>query len=100
MIVNQNGMTVQAAIANNKIDAKTDNAEAMRFYFNDQMIDFSKPVTVSINTKVRFTGVLKPSLEEMLKDQLFLGRGWRYFTAFVDIDFGEPATKPATMPGK
>jgi hypothetical protein len=98
MIVTQNTMSIQAKIADNKIDAKTDNVESMRFYLNDQMIDFSKPVSLSINGKVRFEGMLKPNLDEMLKDQLFLGRGWRYFTAVMDVDFGEPATKPTTRP--
>lgn len=96
MIVNQNGMTLQATLKNNRIEAKTDNVETMRFYVNDQMIDFSKPVTLSINGKVRYEGVLKPNLDEMLKDQLFLGRGWRYYTAVMDVDFGEPSTRPAT----
>ena len=96
MIVNQNDMTLQATIANNRIEAKTDNVESMRFYLNDQMIDFSKPVTLSVNGRVRFEGMLKPNVDEMLKDQLFLGRGWRYFTAVIDVDFGEPSIKPAT----
>jgi len=37
----------------------------------------------------------------MLKDQVFLGRGWRYFTGVVDIDVVSPpkaATQPATKP--
>ena len=99
MLVNQNGMTLQAAIADNRIDAKTDNVEAMRFYLNDQLIDFSRPVVLTINTHEKFRGLLKPNLDEMLKDQLFLGRGWRYYTAFIDMDFGEPvkaSTKPST----
>ncbi len=96
MIVNQNGMTLQATIANNRLEAKTDNVESMRFYLNDQMIDFSLPVVLSINGRVNFNAVIKPNLDEMLKDQLFLGRGWRYFTAVIDVDFGEPSIKPTT----
>jgi hypothetical protein len=98
MIVHQNGVTLEAKLKDNRIDAKTENVESMRFYLNDQMIDFAKPVTLSVNGKVRYTGVLKPNLDEMLKDQLFLGRGWRYFTAVIDVDFGEPSTRPATKP--
>ena len=41
-----------------------------------------------VNGKVRFEGMAKPSVEVMLADQQFLGRGWRYFTAFVEVDFG------------
>jgi hypothetical protein len=30
---------------------------------------------------------------------LFLGRGWRYYTAVIDFEFGEGAsTKPTTKP--
>lgn len=94
LTVNENTMSIKATIANNKIEVETDNVESMRFYVNDQMVDFSKPVTVIVNGHVKFQGVLKPSVEEMLKDQLFLGRGWRYFTGMVDVDFGAPATQP------
>jgi hypothetical protein len=35
----------------------------------------------------------------MLKDQLFLGRGWRYYTAVIDLDLAPPpATQPTTGP--
>jgi len=84
----------------NRIEAKTENIQSLRFYLNDQMVDFSRPLTVLINGKVRFEGFVKSSIDEMLKDQLFLGRGWRYFTAFVDIDFSNlgGATRPTTRP--
>ena len=96
MIVNQNGMGLSATLKNNKIEAKTDNVEAMRFYLNDQMIDFDKPITLSINGRNKFEGIVKPNLDEMLKDQLFLGRGWRYYSAVIDVDFGEAATRPTS----
>jgi len=87
----------------NKIDVKSENVQTMRFYFNEQMAEFSKPITVTVNGKVRFEGTVKPSIDEMLKDQLFLGRGWRYYSAFVDVDFstlGGATTKPTTQPAK
>jgi len=61
-------------------------------------------VTLVINKNVKFEGMVKPNVDEMLKDQLILGRGWRYYTAVLDVDFGEattrPTTKPATRPAK
>jgi hypothetical protein len=98
MVIYASSFMVDATVENNRINATSTNVESMRFYLNDQMVDFSRPVVVSVNRRVRFEGMLKPSLEEMLKDQLFMGRGWRYYTAFVDIDFGadRPATRPAT----
>jgi hypothetical protein len=63
------------------------------------MIDFREPVTVSVHGKVRFEGKLSPDVETMLKDQLFVGRGWRYYTAAIDIDLAPPpSTQPATKP--
>jgi hypothetical protein len=96
MLVNDNTMTVHATCKENKIDVRTDNVESMRFYLNDQMVDLSKPVTLTVNKSLKFEGVLKPNVDEMLKDQLFLGRGWRYYSTMIDVDFGEAATKPAT----
>ena len=87
-----------AMTALNKIEVRGENVQSMRFYLNEQMVEFSRPITVIVNGKVRFEGIAKPSVEEMLKDQLFLGRGWRYFTGFVDVDFGNlgTTTRPAT----
>jgi len=100
--VYQNNYTITASIASpNRIVARTQNVESMRFYLNDQMVDMSRAVTVVVNNLARFEGMVRPSVEEMLKDQVFLGRGWRYFTAYVDVDFGASsgaATRPATGP--
>jgi hypothetical protein len=95
VIVEENAHSIQAAMTTpNKVEAKTDNVETLRFYFNDQMVDLSKPITVVINGKTRFEGMLKPSMDEVLKDQIFLGRGWRYFTAVLDIDMAPNAASP------
>ena len=101
MIINQNTCSIKATRAGNKVTATTDNVELMRFYFNDHMVDFTQPIVLSINGKVRFEGFRKPNIEEMLKDQIFLGRGWRYFTAYVEVDLGGPTTtKPTTQRAK
>jgi poly(3-hydroxybutyrate) depolymerase len=87
IVVNDNTHSVQAAFTKpNRIEAKANNVQTMRVYLNEQMVDFSKPITVVVNTKTRFEGMVKPSLNDMLMDQLFLGRGVRYFTAALDID--------------
>jgi hypothetical protein len=102
----QNSYSISAAItAPNKIEIKSENVESFRLFLNDQMIDVARPVTVIVNKKVRHEGPVKVSLEEMLKDQTFLNRGWRYYPAYLDIDFGTipvggsgSTTKPATQP--
>jgi hypothetical protein len=76
---------------------KPDNVAIMRLYLNDRLVDFKKPVTVVVNKKVKFEGLVKPSVEEMLADQLYLGRGWRYYSGVVDLDLAEaPPARPAT----
>jgi pimeloyl-ACP methyl ester carboxylesterase len=100
----EHAYNARAAItAPNRIEIRTDNVASLRVYLNDQMIDFRKPVTVLVNTKTRFEGMLTPDVEPMLKDQLFLGRGWRYYTAVVDLDLAPPpatttTTRPSTRP--
>jgi hypothetical protein len=99
--VNQNAYRVDAAIPRpNHVEVKAENVQTMRLYFNDRMIDFKKPVTIVVNKKPRFEGLIKPSVEEMLNDQLFLGRGWRYYTGVVDLDLTQStaATQPTTAP--
>jgi hypothetical protein len=87
----QNAYTLDATLSSNTVRITADNVDFLRLYFNDQMVDFTKPVTVIANNKLRFSGLLQPSIDEMLKDQRFLGRGWRYFTAVLDVDLGAPA---------
>jgi hypothetical protein len=97
MVVYANTFKVDATHDHNRIDATTDNVASLRFYLNDQMVDFSKPVTVNVNRKGVFEAIVKPSVEEMLKDQLFVGRGWRYYTGIVDVELGpKPATQSST----
>ena len=99
MTVTANSWSIKAQIQSNQITATADNVDSLRFYLNDQMVDFAKPITVTVNRKVKFQGMVKPSIDEMLKDQLFLGRGWRYFTGVIDIELVDhPATNPTTRP--
>lgn len=105
MFVHQNAYRVDAAVVGRgRIELKADNVATMRLYLNDRLLDLRKPVTVVVNKKVKFEGIIKPSSEEMLNDQLFLGRGWRYYSAVLDLDLAEapagtrPAASPTTRP--
>jgi hypothetical protein len=82
----------------NRIEIKTENVASFRLYLNDQMVDLSRPVQVYVNRKERFNAVMKAHVDEMLKDQLFLGRGWRYYTGVIDIELLAPSTRPSTRP--
>ena len=96
-----NPVKTEATINGQKIDIKATNVDSLRLYINDQMIDMRQPITVTINGRPRAEGVVVQSIDELLADQLFLGRGWRYYTAVVDIGVTvrvEPTSKPATKP--
>src|SRR4051794_4427219 len=106
MNVFQNAFRVDAAVVGkSRVEVKADNVSTLRLYLNDRMGDFRRPVTVVVNKKVKFEGMLQPRVAEMLNDQVFLGRGWRYYGAVIDIDLAEappatrPTSKPATVPG-
>jgi pimeloyl-ACP methyl ester carboxylesterase len=103
MNVYQNAFRIDASVvAPNRIELKPDNVAILRLYLNDRLVDMKKPVTVVVNKKMKFEGLVKPSVGEMLADQLYLGRGWRYYSAVVDLDLAEtptprPSTRPATL---
>jgi hypothetical protein len=93
-----NPFTMDAVLDHNTLELTTDNVATARVYFNDQMVDMSKPLTIVANGRARYTGMLHEDLDGMLKDQLFLGRGWRYYTANLDLDFTSappPPPRPA-----
>ncbi len=100
MVTFDHPMKTDATInASNHIEATTDNVESIRFYLNDQMVDFSKVVTVVVNHKSVFEDLVKPSVATVLNDQLFLGRGVRYFSATIDIDLGpKPTSRASSAP--
>ncbi len=101
MTIFQNEFKIEADRRRNRFDITTSNVESFRVLLNDQMVDFSAVVTVVVNKKSAFEALVKPSVESMLKDQVFLGRGWRYFSGEVDIDVVPPpkaATQPYTKP--
>lgn len=88
-----NDWSASALIDGNLIDITTDNVRLLRIYLNDQMVDLHEPVSVIVNKQTRLNGIVSTSVKEMLNDQLFIGRGWRYFSGVIDIDL---SAKPAT----
>jgi pimeloyl-ACP methyl ester carboxylesterase len=96
-VVHENPWSARARLtAPNRIEITSDNVELLRVFLSDEMIDFAQPIGVVVNTKPRFEGFVKPDLKTMLNDQLFLGRGWRNFSAAVELDLAPPAsTRPA-----
>ncbi|MDB5297310.1 MAG: hypothetical protein JWO31_3293, partial [Phycisphaerales bacterium] len=85
-----------AAIKGQRIEVTAGNVDSFRLYLNDRMVDLSKPVTVAVNGRPKFEDVVPQSVAELLSDQLFLGRGWRYYTAVIDVETTARPPAPAT----
>jgi hypothetical protein len=99
MYLYQNGFRAVGEIADaHTIDLNTRNVRVVRLYLNEQMVDLDQPVKVVVNGLTRFEGIVPQSTEEMLKDQVFLGRGWRYYTAVIDLDLTQSPTTNPTAP--
>lgn len=99
LTVFENSDSIRATRNGNQIDLTVDNVESLRVFLNDQMVDFSKPVTITVDKKPKFEGMVAQNLSDMLMDQITLGRGWRYYTAMIDIDLVEgPTTNATTNP--
>lgn len=97
MYIYQDSFRVIAEIVDpHTIHLSTRNVRVVRLYLNDQMVDLDHSVAVIVNGASRFNAVVPQSMDEMLKDQLSLGRGWRYYTGVIDLDLSEsPTTAPA-----
>jgi hypothetical protein len=95
MYIYQNTFRVIGQIADrHTITLTTRNVRLVRVYLNEQMVDMNSPVKIIVNGLTRYDGVPVQSMEEMLKDEMFLGRGWRYYTGVIDLDLTEsPATR-------
>ncbi|HEX4054427.1 MAG TPA: hypothetical protein VHX86_09190 [Tepidisphaeraceae bacterium] len=96
MYLYQNGFrAVGEIVDSHTINLTTRNVRLVRLYLNDQMVDLDHPVKVVANGRTRFEAIVPQSTQEMLKDQMFLGRGWRYYTGVIDLDLSRiPTTEP------
>ncbi len=59
---------VDASIAGtNRIEVTAERVERYSLFLNEQLIDFSKPLTVVTNGRLSFSGVVSPSVETLLR---------------------------------
>ncbi len=68
-LVQKRYATVEAAVAgSNRIDVKTQWVRRYSLLLNDELVDFAKPVTVTTNGTVSFSGLVTPSVAHLLRD--------------------------------
>jgi hypothetical protein len=56
-----------AVSAPNRIEVETGLVRRYTLFLNEQLIDFSKPVTIVTNGRVSFEGLISPDLETLLR---------------------------------
>jgi hypothetical protein len=54
-------------VGTNRIEVSTERVQRYSLFLNDQLIDFSKPLTVVTNGRLSFSGVVSPSVETLLR---------------------------------
>ena len=68
-IVNRVYAKVDAEIVGpNRIEVRTQRVKRYALFFNQSLVDLTKPVTVVTNGRISFSGHLEPSLETLLRD--------------------------------
>jgi len=88
---------VDATIKQNVITVSARNIASVRFYLNDQMVDFTRATSVVIGGRRLFEDLSSPTSIRCSRTSFSSGRGWRYYTAVIDIDRGPPDA-PTTRP--
>ena len=78
----------------NSIEITAENARRLRIYLHPRMVDFAKPVTITVNGSEVFSKAVQPDLRTMLElVREFDDRG-RIFYAAVEVDVPGSRTPP------
>lgn len=54
-------------VGTNRIEVTADRVQRYSLFLNNQLIDFSKPLTVATNGRLSFSGTVSPSVETLLR---------------------------------
>jgi pimeloyl-ACP methyl ester carboxylesterase len=88
----------------NRIEVRTEHVLRYSLFLNDELIDLSRPVVVITNGTESFRGLLKPSVETMLRQARLRGDPAQTFSVQVTIATmaaSEPSDRPEqTEPAK
>lgn len=78
--------------ASNRIEVKAEHVQRYSLFLNEQMIDFSKPLTVVTNGRVSFEGTVTPSVETLLRQARLRQDPERLFSAHLAIVVAKSAS--------
>jgi pimeloyl-ACP methyl ester carboxylesterase len=71
--------------ARNRIEVKTERIQRYSLFLNDQLIDFSKPLTVMTNGRLSFEGTVASSVETLLRQARLRQDPQRLFPVHLTI---------------
>ena len=64
----QDTITIQGEIKNNKIEITAGGMKKIKIFLNEGLVDFTKPVIVSVNNKNVFNKSIKPDVKTLLRN--------------------------------
>jgi hypothetical protein len=101
----QNTLTVEAKVAGargtsagNRIDITSTNLGPFRLLLNNDLLDLSRPMSVTVNRRTLYEGPLAANIRDTLESQLLVGRGWRAYTVALNLNESPPTTRPTSRP--
>lgn len=77
-------------VGNNRIEVKTEHVQRYSLFLNEQLIDFSKPLTVMTNDRLSFEGTVTPSIETLLRQARLRQDSERLFPVHLTIAIAKP----------
>ena len=79
-------------VGSNRIEVKAEHVQRYSLFLNEQLIDFSKPLTVVTNGRLSFEGTVTPSVETLLRQARLRQDPERLFSVQLTIDIAKPAS--------
>ena len=84
---------IDASIAgSNRIEVKAEHVQRYSLFLNEQLVDFSKPLTVVTNGRLSFEGTITPSVETLLRQARLRQDPARLFSVQLTIAITKPAS--------
>ncbi|MDE3018061.1 MAG: hypothetical protein KGI53_03495 [Nitrospirota bacterium] len=89
-IVNRRYARLEATLTGpNRIDVRTERVQRYSLYLNDQLVDFSQPLTIMTNGHISLHEKVVPSLDTLLKDARQRQDRHRLFPVVLHVSAGE-----------
>lgn len=79
-------------VGRNRIEVKTVHVQRYTLFLNEQLIDFSTPLTVVTNGGLSFEGIVTPSVEILLRQARLRHDSGRLFPVQLTIAVAKPAS--------